>query len=161
MIARTSSFSFRGREQDVRRIAEALGVTHVLEGSVRRAGDRVRVTAQLIAAADGGHLWSERYDRELSDLFALQDDIASSITRALQITLSGAPVARRYVPKVAAYEAFLKARHHQARVTPDSWALAKTYYESAVEIDPEFGLAHVGLGFYWLAHAAFRPGLRP
>ena len=150
MIARTSSFSFRGREQDVRRIAEALGVTHVLEGSVRRAGDRVRVTAQLIAAADGGHLWSERYDRELSDLFALQDDIASAITRALQITLSGAP-ARRYVPKVAAYEAFLKARHHQTKVTPDSWALAKTYYESAVEIDPEFGLAHVGLGFYWLA----------
>ena len=128
VIARTSSFSFRGREQDVRRIAESLGVTHVLEGSVRRAGDRVRVTAQLIAAADGGQLWSERYDRELSDLFALQDDIASAITRALQITLSGSPAARRYVPKVAAYEAFLKARHHQAKVTPDSWALAKTYY---------------------------------
>ena len=161
VIARTSSFSFRGREQDVRRIAEALGVTHVLEGSVRRAGDRVRVTAQLIAAADGGHLWSERYDRELSDLFALQDDIASAITRALRITLSGATAARRYVPKVAAYEAYLKARHHQAKVTPDSWALAKTYYESAVELDPAFGLAHVGLGFYWLAHAEFRPGLGP
>jgi TolB-like protein/Tfp pilus assembly protein PilF len=155
VIARTSSFSFRGREQDVRRIAEALGVTHVLEGSVRRAGDRVRVTAQLIAAADGGHLWSERYDRELSDLFALQDDIASSITRALQITLSGATTARRYVPKVAAYEAFLKARHLQTRVTPESWALAKTYYESAVQLDPEFALAHVGLAFYWMSQPHF------
>ena len=151
VIARTSSFAFRGKDQDVRRIAEALDVTHVLEGSVRRAGDRVRVTAQLIDAADGGHLWSERYDRELSDLFALQDDIASAITRALRIKLSGATAAPRYVPKVAAYEAYLKARHHQVKVTPDSWALAKTYYESAVELDPAYGLAHVGLGFYWLA----------
>jgi TolB-like protein/Tfp pilus assembly protein PilF len=151
VIARTSSFAFRGKEQDVRQIAEALGVTHMLEGSVRRAGDRVRVTAQLIAAADGGHLWSERYDREVSDLFALQDEIAAAITRALRIRLSGGAAARRYVPKVAAYEAYLKAKHHQAKVTPDSWALAKTYYESAVELDPAYGLAHVGLGFYWLA----------
>ena len=151
VIARTSSFAFRGKDQDVRRIAEALDVSHVLEGSVRRAGDRVRVTAQLIDAADGGHLWSERYDRELSDLFALQDDIASAIARALRIQLSGATAAPRYVPKVAAYEAYLKARHHQVKVTPDSWALAKMYYESAVELDPAYGLAHVGLGFYWLA----------
>jgi TolB-like protein/Tfp pilus assembly protein PilF len=150
VIARTSSFAFRAKEQDIRGIAEALGVTHILEGSVRRAGSRVRVTAQLIAAGDGGHLWSERYDREVSDIFALQDDIAAAITRALRITLSG-DGARRYVPKPEAYEAYLKARHHQAKVTPNSWALAKTYYESAVELDPAYGLAHVGLGFYWLA----------
>jgi serine/threonine-protein kinase len=151
VIARTSSFAFRGKEQDVRRIAEALDVTHVLEGSVRRAGDRVRVTAQLIAAADGSHLWSERYDRELSDIFALQDEVAAAITRALRIRLSAVAALRRYVPKFPAYEAYLKARHHQAKVTPESWALAKTYYESAVELDPAFALAHVGLGFYWLA----------
>jgi TolB-like protein/Tfp pilus assembly protein PilF len=151
VIARTSSFAFRGKEQDVRRIAETLDVTHVLEGSVRRAGDRIRVTAQLIAAADGGHVWSERYDRQVSDLFALQDDIAGAITKALRLKLSGAPAAKRYVPKLPAYEAYLKARQHQAKVTPDSWALAKTYYESAVELDTAYALAHVGIGFYWMA----------
>ena len=76
VIARTSAFAFKGKHEDIRRIAEALGVTHVLEGSVRKAGNRLRVTAQLIAAADGTHLWSERYDRELADVFAIQDEIA-------------------------------------------------------------------------------------
>jgi serine/threonine protein kinase len=80
VIARTSAFSFKGKNEDIRRIAEALGVTNILEGSVRRAGNRVRVTAQLIAAADGSHLWSERYDRELEDVFAIQHEIASAIT---------------------------------------------------------------------------------
>jgi hypothetical protein len=84
VIARTSSFAFRGKEDDVRRIAAALDVTHVLAGSVRRAGGRIRITAQLIAATDGSHLWSERYDRELSDVFAVQDEIAGEIHRALQ-----------------------------------------------------------------------------
>ena len=79
VIARTSAFAFKGQEQDIRKIAEALGVTNVLEGSVRRAGNRIRVTAQLITAADGSHLWSERYDREMDDLFAVQDEIAAAI----------------------------------------------------------------------------------
>src|SRR5215213_1539932 len=80
VIARTSAFSFKGKNEDVRHIAQALGVTNVLEGSVRRAGDRIRVTAQLIAASDGTHLWSERYDRPMTDVFAMQDEIASAIT---------------------------------------------------------------------------------
>ncbi len=87
VTARTSSFAFRGKEQDIRRIAETLGVSNVLEGSVRRAGSRIRVTAQLINAEDGYHLWSERYDRELTDVFAIQDDIAQAIARALQLKL--------------------------------------------------------------------------
>jgi TolB-like protein/Tfp pilus assembly protein PilF len=154
VIARTSSFAFRGKEQDVRRIAESLGVTHVLEGSVRRAGGRIRVTAQLIAATDGGHVWSDRYDREPSDIFAVQDEISAAITKALRLRLS-AGEKQRYVPKLPAYEAYLRAKHHQARVTPEAWDLAKACYESAVELDPAFALAHVGLGFYWLGLAHF------
>ena len=87
VIARTSSFAFRGKEQDIRSIAEALGVSNVLEGSVRSAGNRLRVTAQLIQAADGAHLWSERYDRDMTDVFAIQDEIGAAISDALKLRL--------------------------------------------------------------------------
>ena len=110
VTARTSSFAFRGKEQDIRRIAETLGVSNVLEGSVRRAGSRIRVTAQLINAEDGYHSWSERYDRELTDVFAIQDDIAQAIAGALQLKLTAKPA--RHTPSFPAYEALLKARHH-------------------------------------------------
>ena len=155
VIARTSAFAFRGKEQDIRGIADTLGVTHVLEGSVRRAGSRLRITAQLIHAADGTHLWSERYDREMSDIFAVQDDIAAAIAGALRVKLSGEATPQRYVPKFAAYEAYLKARYLQAKVTPESLEQARRYYEQAIEIDPAFGLARVGVGFYWVAMAIF------
>jgi serine/threonine-protein kinase len=82
--ARTSAFAFKGQNIDIGRIAETLGIAHVLEGSVREAGDRIRVAAQLITAADGSHLWSERYDRELADVFAMQDEIAGAITSGLR-----------------------------------------------------------------------------
>ena len=149
VIARTSSFAFRGKEEDVRKIADTLAVTHVLEGSVRRAGNRIRVTAQLIAATDGSHLWSERYDRELSDIFALQDEMAAAIAGVLRVKLSGEAAPQRYTPKLAAYEAYLKARHFLVKVTPESLELARHCYEQASELDPAFGLAHVGLGYYW------------
>ena len=87
VIARTSAFAFKGKHEDIRRIAETLDVATVLEGSVRKAGNRIRVTAQLIAAADGSHLWSQRYDRELSDIFAVQDEIAEAIAAALRVTI--------------------------------------------------------------------------
>ncbi len=112
VIARTSAFAFRGKEQDIRGIADVLGVKSVLEGSVRRAGSRVRVTAQLINAADGAHLWSQRFDRELTDVFAVQDEIASSIAAALQVAFAAHFGARRYQPSFDAYEALLMARHH-------------------------------------------------
>ena len=89
VIARTSAFAFKGKNEDIRRIAETLGVTNVLEGSVRRAGPRIRVTAQLIYAVDGMHLWSHRYDREMTDVFAIQDEISKAIVAALQLTLLG------------------------------------------------------------------------
>ena len=154
VIARTSAFAFRGKDEDVRKVAQALDVTHVLEGSVRRAGERIRVTAQLIAAADGAHVWSERFDKELSDVFAVQDEIAGAIAKALRVKFSGT-AQPRYVPKLPAYEAFLRARHQHATVTPESWELARKSFESAVELDPAFALAHAGLGFYWLGQAHF------
>src|SRR5204863_9633305 len=117
VIARTSAFAFKGKQEDIRRIADTLGVAHVLEGSVRRAGNRIRVTAQLITAADGSHLWSERYDRELADVFAVQDEISAAIAEALQLKLSPQAVAKpRYTPKLPAYEALLKAKHFHWKV---------------------------------------------
>ena len=155
VIARTSAFAFRGKEQDIRGIAETLGVSTVLEGSVRRSGSRIRVTAQLINATDGSHLWSERYDRELSDIFVVQDEIAAAIANALRVKLSRETIPQRYTPKLPAYEAYLKARYQQAKVTPDSMELARRFYEQASELDPGFAMAHVGLGFYWYNLSAF------
>ena len=111
VTARTSAFAFRGKEQDIRKIAEALDVRTVLEGSVRRAGNRIRVSAQLINAADGYHLWSERFDRELADVFAVQDEIAAAIAKALQVK-AGRTIcldAARYTPSLPCYEAYLQS----------------------------------------------------
>jgi serine/threonine-protein kinase len=158
VIARTSAFAFRGKEQDIRKIAEALGVRTILEGSVRRAGSRIRVTAQLISAEDGSHLWSERYDREMADVFAMQDEIARAIATALQMRLSAEP-ARQYTPSLPAYEAYLKGRHHMARLTPESLRRSREYLEQAIALDPKFALAHVGLGDCFLNRAL--PGFLP
>ena len=155
VIARTSAFAFRGKEQDVRGIAETLGVSTILQGSVRRAGSRIRVTAQLINAADGSHLWSERYDRELSDIFAVQDEISAAIAKALRVKFSREAVPQRYTPKLEAYEAYLKGRQQQVKVTPASLDLARRYYEQAIALDPAFGMAHIGLAFYWMMLANF------
>jgi serine/threonine-protein kinase len=149
VIARTSSFAFRGKEQDITKIAEALRVQNILEGSVRRAGNRIRVTAQLIQASDGGHLWSERYDRELADVFAVQDEISAAIAGALQLKLSPHAAAKpRYTPKLPAYEALLKARYYHTKLTPEGMEQAKVFYEQAVALDPQFALAHAAYGDY-------------
>lgn len=155
VIARTSAFSFRGKEQDIRGIADALGVTHVLEGSVRRAGSRLRITGQLIHAADGTHLWSERYDRELSDIFAIQDEISAAIVGALRVKLSEAIGANRYTPSLAAYEMYLKAGHLASKVTPESLELARQCYERAIELDDAFALPHIGVGYVWISLMIF------
>jgi eukaryotic-like serine/threonine-protein kinase len=142
VIARTSAFAFKGQNIDIRKIAETLGVTSVLEGSVRRSGNRIRVTAQLITAADGTHLWSERYDREMADVFAVQDEISAAISGALQVKLSpAAAVKPRYTPKLSAYEALLKAKHFHWKVTAESMEQAKGFYEQAIALDPQYALA--------------------
>lgn len=151
VIARTSAFAFKGRNEDVRRIAETLGVTHVLEGSVRRSANRIRVTAQLITAADGSHLWSDRYDRELADVFAIQEEIARAIASALpgQLTLTAAD-RRRHMPELPAYEAFLKGRHHLFKFTPESWERGSAFLREAIALDPRYAEPHAELGLAYL-----------
>jgi eukaryotic-like serine/threonine-protein kinase len=148
VIARTSAFAFKGKQDDVRRIAATLGVNSVLEGSVRRSGDRLRVTAQLINAADGAHLWSARYDRELSDVFEIQDEISRAIVAALEVTLLTAGSRRvRRPASAAAYDAYLKGRHYRFQFKHDSLRRSLELLEEAVALDPEFALARWEIAF--------------
>jgi eukaryotic-like serine/threonine-protein kinase len=157
VTARTSAFAFRGKEQDITKIAEALRVRTILEGSVRRSGSRIRVTAQLINAEDGYHLWSERYDRELTDVFVIQDEIAQAIAAALKLKLASRAV--RHTPTFPAYEAFLKARHHLRSFTPEAHARGKEWCERAIALDPEYAAPHalLGLSYLFMGMHAARP----
>jgi serine/threonine-protein kinase len=150
VMARTSAFAFRGRDVDVREIGTRLNVEHVLEGSVRRAGNRIRVTAQLVMASDGFHLWSQRFDREMTDVFAIQDDISQAIVEKLRVRLAAdRPLVRRHTDNVEAYNLYLKARYQFFRSTPEGLAKSKDYYEQAIALDPNYALAWHGLaGFY-------------
>ncbi len=151
VIARTSSFAVGRQGLDVREAGARLGVETILEGSVRRAGTRVRVTAQLVSTRDGSHLWSERYDREITDLLALEDDVATAIAQKLRGELGReGGERRRQAVDHEAYTAFLEGRHHFARGTPKGLATAKSCYERAIERDPGFALAHDSLAeLYW------------
>jgi serine/threonine protein kinase/Tfp pilus assembly protein PilF len=147
VIARTSAFAFKGKNEDVRRIAETLGVTSIVEGSVRKAGTRIRVTAQLIHASDGSHLWSKRYDREFADVFAVQDEIAVAIAEALRVTIVPQSVeTRRRASSVEAYELFLEAQFHFRKSTFEGFKRSSALCEQAIAVDPEFALGHFGLG---------------
>jgi hypothetical protein len=132
VAGRTSSFSFRGKDVEFGEIGRRLNVEHILEGSVRKAGNRIRVTAQLIKVADGFHLWSERYDREMTDIFAIQDEITQAIAAALRITLSPeCAMLRHHAPNLRAYEAYFKARHDCFAATPQSLAMVKESVDHA------------------------------
>ena len=148
VTARTSSFAFRGREQDIRRIAESLGVGTILEGSVRRAGSRIRVTAQLINAEDGYHLWSERYDRELTDVFEIQDDIAQAIASALQLKL--AAKADRHTPQCSGLRGAAQSPASLARVSAGGPRTGQGICEQAIALDPDYAAPHALLGFNYL-----------
>src|SRR5215472_2735693 len=164
VTARTSAFAFKTKNQDIRKIARALGVTNVLEGSVRRAGNRLRVTAELIHAADGTHLWSQRYDRELTDVFAVQDEISAAIVGTLRVKmpLSGA-TARPHEPSLRAYEAFLKGKqyqHHRVlKTAKQQIARIEGYFNEAIVLDPQWADPHSGLGSqrFFLAALGWRP----
>lgn len=160
VIARTSAFAFKGKNEDVRRIADALGVSNILEGSVRRAGNRLRVTAQLIRAQDGSHLWSQRYDREMKDVFEVQDEISAAIALALQGTLAlkHAP-ARKYEPNLPAYEEFLKGRHEEQTYLPDAFTRAEAHFRNATALDPRWALPHSYLGIQVIRSGVL--GFRP
>jgi serine/threonine-protein kinase len=154
VTARTSAFSFRGKDATIAEIGRQLGVAHVLEGSVRKSGNRIRATAQLVKAADGFHLWSERYDRELTDVFAIQDEIAAAIAEQLRLSLTVSQPAPRETNNVSAYEAYLEGHHHWYQFTPTSAGKARQCFECAVDIDPNFALAHVGLADYYFVLGA-------
>ncbi len=138
VTARTSSFAFRGREGDVREIGERLGAATLLEGSIRRDGDRVRVSAQLVSATDGYHLWSESYDRLLTDIFAIQDEIARAISLALKLQLAPEPSSRRPTENLEAYDLWLRGRCIGGRYTPEAFAKARECYAAAIALDPNF-----------------------
>jgi TolB-like protein len=161
VIARTSAFVIGRQGLDVREIGLRLGVDTVLEGSVRRAGARVRVAAQLIKSSDAVHVWSERYDREVTDVFALEDEISSAIARRLRGELGGEPAARsRYSPDSEAYHAYLEGRYLFARGGPAELLRAKARLEHAVARDPGFALAFDSLAeIYW--YLGFFGGMRP
>ncbi|MGH9776161.1 MAG: protein kinase domain-containing protein [Candidatus Acidiferrales bacterium] len=147
VIARTSAFAFRGKEHDLRTIGERLRVEVILDGSVRRAGNRVRITAQLVRIADESHLWSERYDREMTDIFAIQDEISQAIANALKVKLA-AP--ERRTANIEAFQNYLKGLYWYQRYTPDSLVKAKESFEQALAHDPTYAPAHAGLAvFYW------------
>ena len=155
VMARTSAFTFRGKEADVREIGARLNVEHILEGSVRRAGSRLRVTAQLVKASDGYHLWSQRFDREMTDVFAIQDEISQAIVEKLRLRLSGdRPLVKRYTENFAAYDLCLKARYHLLKMTREGLEAGRRYCEQAIALDPNYALAHVVLAesYFWSAY---------
>ncbi len=146
--SRTSSFVFKGKDANITTVAKELGVSTVLEGSVRRAGDQVRITAQLIETDTDSHLWSETYDREMKDVFAIQDDIARSIVEALKVTLS--PKERRSLQNVAttnasAYDFYLKGRKYFYAMSRRDFLHAISMFDRAIELDPKYAMAHAGL----------------
>ena len=140
VAGRTSSFAFKGENDDLRRIGEALGVDHILEGSVRRSGDKVRITAQLIHVADGFHLWSETYDRELDDVFQVQDDISAAVVQRLKLQLLG-PAAATDPVHPEAYTLFLRARHLNRLTAPKAYLQSEAALKRALELEPGYAAA--------------------
>ena len=147
VIARSSTFTYKGKPVKIQQVGEELGVRYVLEGSIRKADNKIRINAQLIEATTGHHLWAERYDGELKDVFSLQDRIIKMIVAALAIKLTlgeQQAVARKKTDNIAAYDAFLQGREYIFRLTPEDLARAIPYFEKAIQLDPE----------YWQAYAA-------
>ncbi|AZO32184.1 MULTISPECIES: adenylate/guanylate cyclase domain-containing protein [unclassified Mesorhizobium] len=148
VIARNSSFTFKGQNVRVQEVGTKLGVRHVLEGSVRKSGNRVRITAQLIDATSGGHLWAERFDRDLTDIFAVQDDVTQQIVGALALNLTEGDrqrLAPEHPRNIEAYDCFLRGRELWYRLTKETNIAARDLLQRAIEQDPEFASAHAFL----------------
>ncbi|MGI9318127.1 MAG: adenylate/guanylate cyclase domain-containing protein [bacterium] len=148
VIARNSSFSYKGQQVKVRQVAEELGVRYVMEGSVRRSGNQVRINAQLIDATTGGHLWAERYDGSPADIFALQDQVTTKIVNAMSVTLTAQEIEdleATGASNAAAHDAYLQGLSFYLRSTPKDNAKAEPYFKRAIELDPEFKRAYAAL----------------
>jgi serine/threonine protein kinase/tetratricopeptide (TPR) repeat protein len=160
VVARTSAFSFKGKDVDVREIGKKLNVETVIEGSVRKAGNRLRITAQLVNVADGYHLWSERFDRELADVFAIQDEISLAITDRLKLKLLGQEkvrMAKRHTEDLEAYDLYLRGLYFRRKLTRDSIPKAMEYFNRAIEKDPDNALAFAGLAYSYMVLAWYTP----
>ena len=164
VIARNSSFTYRGRATSIKQIGHELGVRYVLEGSVRKAGNRVRVTGQLVEAATDGHLWAERYDRDLTDIFAVQDEIAASVSAAIQPTMEHSEserAARKPPDSLDAWECYYRGMWHFAKVDAVENERARTFFRRALDLDPQFASAAAALSLNYLNEMTiFRLNLR-
>ena len=159
VIARASTFNYKGKAADVRQVGRELGVSHVLEGSVRRAGDRVRITAQLLQAATGHHLWAERYDRDFKDIFAVQDEITREIVAALDVKLlrgEQAAVWRKALRRPEALDAYYRGLDCLNRITREANGQAATFFDEVIRLEPESSLGHLGAA--WTHLSASRHG---
>ena len=157
VIARNSSFTYKGRAVDVRQVGRELGVRYVLEGSVRKAGNRIRVTAQLIEAATSNHVWAERYDRDLADVFAVQDELTEALTTALAPAIADAELRRamRKPPgSLDAWAAYQRGLWHLGKATADDDETAEKFFRQAIDLDPTFGGSYSALALYQLQAAA-------
>ena len=154
VVARTSAFQFKGQSPDLREVGEKLRVKTVLEGSVRKARNRLRINAELINAEDGYHLWSERYDREMDDVFAVQDEIARSVVEKLKVQLLGAvdtTLVTRRTRNLESYHLYLRGRHHFLMFTADAFMKSQECFAQAVSKEPTYAQAHAGIA---MVHAA-------
>jgi TolB-like protein/Tfp pilus assembly protein PilF len=148
VIARTSAFMFKGKHTDMREIGKMLEVVTLLEGSVRKAGNRIRITAQLIKVSDGSHLWSERYDRDLDDIFEIQDEISLAIVENLKVRLLGkekVAIEKRHTENLEAYNLYLKGIYCTSLLTVEGYQEASEYFEQALKLDPDYALPYFGL----------------
>jgi len=156
VVARTSSFAFKEKHQDIREIGDALDVQTLLEGSVRKAGDRLRITAQLINVANGCHLWSERFDRTLEDIFAIQDEISLAIVDKLKVELLGGEregILKKYTDNLDAYNAYLMGLNQWNRLTPEGYEQSLHCYQEAIRLDDGFAPAYLQLAIWHLSQA--------
>ena len=156
VIARNSVFTYKGRPADVQEVARELGVRYVLEGSVRKAGNQVRINAQLIDASTGFHLWADRFDRELEDVFALQDEVTEQIVSALEVELTETEretLAHRYTDSLEAYDLFLRGWEQYWRYTEQGRLEARALFERAIELDPKFARAYANLAMTYTGQA--------
>src|SRR5467141_2001594 len=157
VIARNSTFTYKGRAVDVKQVGRELGVRYVLEGSVRKAGNRIRVTAQLIEAGTSNHIWAERYDRDLADIFAVQDELTEALTTALAPAIADAELRRamRKPPgSLDAWAAYQRGLWHLGKATADDDATAEKFFKQAIDLDPTFGGGYSALALYQLQAAA-------
>jgi eukaryotic-like serine/threonine-protein kinase len=162
VVGRSSVFRFKGTDYDIQEVGERLGVGTVLEGTVRKTGERLRISVQLINVTDGFNLWSQTFDREIQDVFDVQEEVCQAMVEALQVHMgggSGQPLVERYTDNWEAYDLYLRGRHHHWRTTEANFKASLRYYELAKELDPRYPLPYVGVAAHYasLGHSGIAP----